>query len=71
MTKYPELSMAAYNKNPAALNEPDGMVAIWNLHLLERPEFTFHAQVKGYNYIIQKLHLFTLVTVLVSLMFYL
>ena len=43
--KYPELSVAAYNKNAAALNEPDGLVAIWNLHLLERPEFVFHSQV--------------------------
>ncbi|KAI5121496.1 hypothetical protein M0805_006533 [Coniferiporia weirii] len=42
--KYPELSVASYNKNPAALNEPDGLVAIWNLHLLERPEFVFHSQ---------------------------
>lgn len=37
--------MASYNKNPAALNEPDGIVAVWNLHLLERPEFVFHSQV--------------------------
>ncbi|KZW02880.1 dynein intermediate chain [Exidia glandulosa HHB12029] len=42
--KYPELSVAAYNKNPQALNEPDGIVAVWNLHLLERPEFVFHSQ---------------------------
>ncbi|KAM6496864.1 WD40-repeat-containing domain protein [Amanita muscaria] len=42
--KFPELSVASYNKNPAALNEPDGIVAIWNLHLLERPEFVFHSQ---------------------------
>ncbi|KZT09925.1 WD40 repeat-like protein [Laetiporus sulphureus 93-53] len=42
--KYPELSCASYNKNPAALNEPDGIVAVWNLHLLERPEFIFHSQ---------------------------
>ncbi|OBZ73877.1 Cytoplasmic dynein 1 intermediate chain 1 [Grifola frondosa] len=35
---------ASYNKNPAALNEPDGIVAVWNLHLLERPEFVFHSQ---------------------------
>jgi len=42
--KYPELSVASYNKNPAALNEPDGLVAVWNLHLLERPEFVFHSQ---------------------------
>jgi hypothetical protein len=44
--KYPELSVASYNKNPAALNEPDGIVAVWNLHLLERPEFVFHSQVR-------------------------
>ncbi|PCH44377.1 dynein intermediate chain [Wolfiporia cocos MD-104 SS10] len=42
--KYPELTCASYNKNPAALNEPDGIVAVWNLHLLERPEFIFHSQ---------------------------
>ncbi|KAJ3576461.1 hypothetical protein NP233_g419 [Leucocoprinus birnbaumii] len=42
--KYPELSVGAYNKNSAALNEPDGIVAVWNLHLLERPEFIFHSQ---------------------------
>ena len=43
--QFPELSCASYNKNPAALNEPDGIVAVWNLHLLERPEFVFHSQV--------------------------
>ncbi|KAH9852044.1 dynein intermediate chain [Lenzites betulinus] len=42
--KYPELSCASYNKNPAAINEPDGIVAVWNSHLLERPEFIFHSQ---------------------------
>ncbi|KAI0726724.1 WD40 repeat-like protein [Fomitopsis betulina] len=42
--KFPELTCASYNKNPAALNEPDGIVAVWNLHLLERPEFVFHSQ---------------------------
>lgn len=29
-----------------AINEPDGIAAVWNLHLLERPEFVFHAQVR-------------------------
>ncbi|KAE9404055.1 WD40 repeat-like protein [Gymnopus androsaceus JB14] len=42
--QYPELSVASYNKNPTAINEPDGIVAVWNLHLLERPEFVFHSQ---------------------------
>ncbi|KDQ19179.1 hypothetical protein BOTBODRAFT_102997 [Botryobasidium botryosum FD-172 SS1] len=42
--KYAELSVASYNKNAAVLNEPDGIVAVWNLHLVERPEFVFHSQ---------------------------
>ncbi|KAF5389253.1 hypothetical protein D9757_003513 [Collybiopsis confluens] len=42
--QYPELSVASYNKNAAALNEPDGIVCVWNLHLLEQPEFVFHSQ---------------------------
>lgn len=42
--KFPELVAAGYNKNPKAFNDPDGIVAVWNLHLLERPEFVFHAQ---------------------------
>ncbi|GAA5905703.1 hypothetical protein JCM8208_000869 [Rhodotorula glutinis] len=42
--KFPELFVASYNKNPMAVNEPDGIAAVWNLHLLERPEFVFHAQ---------------------------
>ncbi|OWZ76718.1 dynein intermediate chain, cytosolic [Cryptococcus neoformans Bt85] len=41
--KFPELSVASYNKNPSAINDPDGIVAVWNLHLLERPEFVFHS----------------------------
>lgn len=43
--QFPELAVAAYNKNPAAPNDPDGIVAVWNLHLLERPEFVFHSPV--------------------------
>ncbi|KAI8054628.1 WD40-repeat-containing domain protein [Syncephalis plumigaleata] len=42
--KHPELVVAAYNKNAMAINEPDGLVLVWNVHLVERPEFTFHAQ---------------------------
>ncbi|WVW86335.1 hypothetical protein I302_108379 [Kwoniella bestiolae CBS 10118] len=41
--KFPELVAASYNKNPTAVNDPDGIVAVWNLHLLERPEFVFHS----------------------------
>ncbi|KAI7861592.1 WD40-repeat-containing domain protein [Spinellus fusiger] len=43
-SKYPELLVSSYNKNPMALNEPDGVALVWNLHLLERPEFVFHSQ---------------------------
>ncbi|KAI0319633.1 WD40 repeat-like protein [Amylostereum chailletii] len=42
--KFPELCVASYNKNAAAPNDPDGIVAVWNMHLLERPEFVFHSQ---------------------------
>ncbi|BEJ15171.1 hypothetical protein CspHIS471_0409380 [Cutaneotrichosporon sp. HIS471] len=41
--KYPELVAASYNKSRSAPNDPQGIVAVWNLHLLERPEFVFHA----------------------------
>ncbi|OCF34212.1 dynein intermediate chain, cytosolic [Kwoniella heveanensis CBS 569] len=41
--KFPELIAASYNKNPSAVNDPDGIVTVWNLHLLERPEFVFHS----------------------------
>lgn len=43
-SKNHELSLASYNKNPSGINEPDGIVCIWNLHLLDRPEYTFHSQ---------------------------
>lgn len=43
--QFPELAVASYNKNLAAPNDPDGIVAVWNLHLLERPEFVFHSPV--------------------------
>lgn len=35
---------ASYNKNPLAVNEPDGIACVWNLHLQDRPEFIFHSQ---------------------------
>ncbi|KAF9153175.1 hypothetical protein BG015_003923 [Linnemannia schmuckeri] len=43
-TKHPELLVSAYNKNPLAVNEPDGIVCVWNIHLADRPEFVFHSQ---------------------------
>ncbi|KAK9761723.1 hypothetical protein K7432_013149 [Basidiobolus ranarum] len=42
--KYPELLATSYNKNVASVNEPDGVVLVWNLNLAERPEFVFHTQ---------------------------
>ncbi|KAF7317958.1 WD-REPEATS-REGION domain-containing protein [Mycena kentingensis (nom. inval.)] len=41
--RFPELTVASYNKNHAALNEPAGIVAVWNTHSVERPEFVFHS----------------------------
>ena len=43
--QFPELVVASYNKNSSAPSDPDGLVAVWNLHLLERPEFIFHSSV--------------------------
>ncbi|CAG8509792.1 3071_t:CDS:10 [Funneliformis caledonium] len=42
--KNPELCVASYNKNPFALNEPDGVALVWSLQLLDRPEYIFHSQ---------------------------
>ncbi|GAA5902031.1 hypothetical protein JCM5296_007559 [Sporobolomyces johnsonii] len=42
--KFPELFVASYNKNSMAVNEPDGVACVWNLHLKERPEYVFHSQ---------------------------
>ncbi|EST08840.1 WD40 repeat [Kalmanozyma brasiliensis GHG001] len=43
-TKYPELCVVAYNRNDRDEDAPDGLVAVWNMHLSDRPEFVFHAQ---------------------------
>ncbi|KAE8223112.1 hypothetical protein CF319_g3799 [Tilletia indica] len=43
-TKHPELSVASYNRNEMSSSDPGGIVAVWNLHSLDRPEFVFHAQ---------------------------
>eukprot|EP01135_Chromosphaera_perkinsii_P004422 Nk52_evm25s280 gene=Nk52_evmTU25s280 len=42
--KHPELCLASYNDNPDVLNEPDGTVAVWNMHLPGRPEYAFQCQ---------------------------
>ncbi|KAJ2659929.1 hypothetical protein IWW48_003224 [Coemansia sp. RSA 1200] len=42
-SRFPELVAAAYNRNPMAPNEADGVVAVWSLHLRDRPEFVFSA----------------------------
>ncbi|KAJ1646537.1 hypothetical protein LPJ64_001988 [Coemansia asiatica] len=42
-SRFPELVAAAYSRNPSAPNEPDGLVAVWNVHSRSRPEFVFHA----------------------------
>lgn len=43
--KFPELCVAAYNKNAMSASDPDGIACVWNLHLVDRPEFIFHSQV--------------------------
>ncbi|KAJ1930004.1 hypothetical protein IWQ60_000668 [Tieghemiomyces parasiticus] len=42
--KFPELLASSYNRNPLAVNEPDGLACVWNVHLKDRPEFVFHSQ---------------------------
>ena len=44
-SKHPELVLASYDSNPTQPNEARGQVLVWNMHLPERPEFVFHAQV--------------------------
>ncbi|PVV01621.1 hypothetical protein BB560_003951 [Smittium megazygosporum] len=41
--KFGELIVTSYNRNALAPNEPDGIVAVWNIHLQNRPEFIFHS----------------------------
>ncbi|EDQ91402.1 uncharacterized protein MONBRDRAFT_15003, partial [Monosiga brevicollis MX1] len=43
-SKHPELFAAAYNENPDAPHDPDGLVLIWNTHNLTRPEYYFECQ---------------------------
>jgi dynein intermediate chain len=43
-TKYPELLLSAYSRNPSAPSDPDGVLLVWNMHVSNRPEFTFHCQ---------------------------
>ena len=46
--KHPELVVVSYSRSSAiaaaADSSPDGLVLVWNLHLLDRPEFVFQAQ---------------------------
>lgn len=41
--KFPELMLASYNGNPAAPNDPPGIIQVWSMQLRERPEYIFHA----------------------------
>ncbi|KAH7076795.1 WD40-repeat-containing domain protein [Paraphoma chrysanthemicola] len=43
-TKFPELVLASYTKNPSAPHDPDGLIQVWNMHMHDRPEWIFHAQ---------------------------
>ncbi|CAG8452007.1 5046_t:CDS:10 [Scutellospora calospora] len=43
-SKDPERVVASFNKNPLAINEPDGIVLVWNLLRPEKPEFVLHSQ---------------------------
>lgn len=44
-SKHPELVVASYSRPDFSGGEsPDGLVLVWNIHLLDRPEFVFQAQ---------------------------
>jgi dynein intermediate chain len=42
--RFSELLLGSYNKNTCNINESDGLVLVWNVHLIERPEFVLHSQ---------------------------
>ncbi|CAJ0846906.1 12757_t:CDS:10 [Entrophospora sp. SA101] len=42
--KNPEYCVASYNKNVVAVNEPDGLVLVWNIHTKDKPEYVFYSQ---------------------------
>ncbi|KAL8920354.1 MAG: hypothetical protein Q9208_006325 [Pyrenodesmia sp. 3 TL-2023] len=42
-SRFPELVLASYTKNPSAPADPAGLLQVWNLHLHSRPEYTFHS----------------------------
>ncbi|WFD43490.1 hypothetical protein MPSI1_002152 [Malassezia psittaci] len=44
-TIHPELLAVGYNRSRKPASNYDGMVAVWNWHLRQRPEFTFQAAV--------------------------
>ncbi len=41
---FPELLLSSHTKNPAAANDPSGLIMLWNVHAPSRPEYTFHSQ---------------------------
>ncbi|WFD01721.1 hypothetical protein MOBT1_000397 [Malassezia obtusa] len=42
-TCHPELLAVGYNRRRVPTTDADGVVAVWNTHLRQRPEFTFEA----------------------------
>ena len=42
---FPELVLASFGKNSGNVNESDGLVLVWNIHMPQSPEFILFAQV--------------------------
>jgi dynein intermediate chain len=42
--RFPELILGSFNKNVGNLNESDGLVLVWNVHMVQRPEIVLHSQ---------------------------
>ena len=41
---FPELLLSSHTKDPNTINDPSGLLMLWNVHAPSRPEFTFYSQ---------------------------
>ncbi|ERF68479.1 hypothetical protein EPUS_05618 [Endocarpon pusillum Z07020] len=41
---FPELLLSSHTKDPTAINDPFGLLMLWNVHAPSRPEYTLYSQ---------------------------
>ncbi len=41
---FPELLLSSHTKDPTSINDPSGLLMLWNVHAPSRPEYTFYSQ---------------------------